>query len=294
MRAIGIDGDKSGQPANMAGVRAIHWEPGRLWSWWELMERFRAASYGAAVSSLMRALGVVTGANFAGLRDEAADQKVIRDQIEDARQTVEELPLSFTVREQFERLRKRADDGASSDELMIMLREYWNNLLTDMSRPWFLVIRDDRREFYEQSRPPFGSAVADHFPEARPDIAAASRCFALDEWTACVFHAMRVLEHGLRAIAVEVGLPSEAMAHENWKNVIDQVERKIRDMEGLPKSPEKAERLRVLSGLATEFRYFKDAWRNHVSHSRAVYAEIDATTVYGHVRYFMNLLAAGK
>lgn len=277
----------------MSADRGWVWEPGKLWGLLEFMERFRAASFGSAVSSIMRAMGFVSGTGYAGLKDDEEDRKLIAGQIEEARPGIEELPLSRAVRDQFGRLLKRMNNGGGGDELMIMTREFYNNLLIDMSGPWFLLIRQDRREFYEQSRQPFGEAVAERFPEAASDIAAASRCVALDEWTACVFHSMRALELGLRAIAAEVELPAEAMAHENWKNVIDQVERKIRDMEGLPKSSEKIERLRVLSSLASDFRYFKDAWRNHVSHSHAVYAEVEGIRVYQHVRSFMNLLAAG-
>ena len=45
------------------------------------------------------------------------------------------------------------------------------------------------------------------------------------------FIPMRVLEHGLRWLADAVGLPKEQVAHENWKNVIDQIERRIRSVE---------------------------------------------------------------
>jgi len=90
---------------------------------------------------------------------------------------------------------------------------------------------------------------------------------ALGEWTACVFHSMRVLEHGLRELASRVELSADAMAQENWKNVIDQIEAKIRAMEALPKSAEKSASLKVYSQAALQFRYFKDAWRNYISHT---------------------------
>ena len=138
---------------------------------------------------------------------------------------------------------------------------------------------------------PFGDKVAVAFEEATIDIQAASRCLALDEGTACVFHSMRVLEHGLRWLADAVGLPKEQVAHENWKNVIDQIERRIRSVETAPKSSDKLERLRVYSGAAVQFRYFKDAWRNHVSHARAHYDSRKAAAIWNHVKEFMQHLA---
>jgi hypothetical protein len=103
---------------------------------------------------------------------------------------------------------------------------------------------------------------------------------------------MRVLEHGLKKLAGEVDLPSDSMEHENWKNIIDQIEKKIREMEGLKKTPEKIERLKVLSGAAVQFRYFKDAWRNHVSHAHASYDNHSAPQVWTHVREFMRSIAS--
>jgi cell fate (sporulation/competence/biofilm development) regulator YlbF (YheA/YmcA/DUF963 family) len=154
----------------------------------------------------------------------------------------------------------------------------------------FLHIESQRRETYEQKEPLFGKPVADSFNAANRDIAAAGRCLALDEPTACVFHLMRVLEHGLRALAEKVGLDNDAMAHENWQNVIDQIEKKIRALDSLTKGPAKVDRLKNYSAAAVQFRYFKDAWRNHVSHARESYDPREAESVFIHVKEFMQHL----
>ena len=103
---------------------------------------------------------------------------------------------------------------------------------------------------------------------------------------------MRALEHGLRALAEKVGLDQGAMSHENWRSVIDQIERKIRLIEAEPKTPEKLARVTSLSDAALQFRYFKDAWRNHVSHARATYDQHSAERVWTHTETFMRQLAA--
>jgi hypothetical protein len=158
----------------------------------------------------------------------------------------------------------------------------------------FLYVPPERAVFWPTVTTPnmFGDVVADAFSNANRDIAAAGRCLALDESTACIFHLMRVLEYGLRDLAGRVGLPTEAMAHENWKNVIDQIEKKIRELETMPKGPIKTETLKEYSAAAVQFRYFKDAWRNHVSHSRDSYDLREADSVYVHVREFMQHMAA--
>lgn len=270
------------------------WGSHRLWSLWGIMQRFRASSFVAATSALARVATSITAANAVGLTSDAAmERQYVKRDLDNAEPVLKELPLSPVLRSQFDRL-KRQIDHIDGGELAVLIREFHNNLVVELTSAWFLMIKADRRDYYEQHESPFGQKVADTFSEANKDIAAASRCYALDEWTACIFHLMRVLEHGLRAIAAGVGLPSEVMAHENWKNVIDQIESKIRAMESNPKSAEKIERMRFLSSAAVQFRYFKDAWRNHASHSHASYDERDAETVWVHVRGFMQQMAGAS
>lgn len=173
-----------------------------------------------------------------------------------------------------------------------MLKELHNDIVDDLSHQLFLMVPEDRASLYRQPEPPFGENVAARFPNAAYDIAAAARCMALDEWTAAVFHLMRVLEKGLHSLATHLGLGlSSEIELENWKNIIDQIERGIRALEQTPKSASKTKALRFYSEAASQFRYFKDAWRNHVSHARAQYDEREALVIFEHVRTFMHDLA---
>jgi hypothetical protein len=101
---------------------------------------------------------------------------------------------------------------------------------------------------------------------------------------------MRVLGHGLRALAADVGKGFDV---QNWQNVIDQIESEIRSLgKTLPAGLAKSERLQFLSEAAKELSYFKDGWRNHVSHNRAIYDEHQARNVLEHVRSFMTVLSS--
>lgn len=55
----------------------------------------------------------------------------------------------------------------------------------------------------------FGEKVSLNFPSALEDIKEVGNCYATDRNTACVFHCMRVVEYGLRALAkrLRVKLP---------------------------------------------------------------------------------------
>jgi predicted outer membrane protein len=101
---------------------------------------------------------------------------------------------------------------------------------------------------------------------------------------------MRVLEHGLRALAKDVGRNFDV---QNWQNIIDEIESEIRHLsKSLPRGIQKNERIQFLSEAAKEFMYFKDGWRNHVSHGRGDYDEHQARSIMEHVRSFMTVLSA--
>jgi hypothetical protein len=103
---------------------------------------------------------------------------------------------------------------------------------------------------------------------------------------------MRVLEHGLRDLAARVGATfATSIELENWKNIIDVIEKQIRAQEALPKSPQKSEDLQFYTKAASQFWHFKDAWRNHVSHAREYYDEAEAMNVFNGVKHLMQQLA---
>jgi hypothetical protein len=88
-----------------------------------------------------------------------------------------------------------------------ILRERIDDELRDIT---FLFIREREVEFYENDLL-FGSDVQSNFPSATSDIKEAGNCFATGRATACVFHSMRVVEHGLRSLAkdLRVRLPKK-------------------------------------------------------------------------------------
>jgi HEPN domain-containing protein len=153
---------------------------------------------------------------------------------------------------------------------------------------YFKIEVKDKELFSEQNKP-FGDQVTSAFPECNDDIKAAARCLALGESNASVFHSMRILELGLRALAREVELSDDSAS--NWQNIIDQIESKIRILGKSKRFEGKDEKLRHLSAAAVQFRYFKDAWRNHVTHARSSYDENTAQSIFDHVRDFMQELS---
>ncbi len=84
----------------------------------------------------------------------------------------------------------------------------------------------------------FGNDVANNFPSAREDIKNAGNCLAVELPTAAVFHLMCVVEWGLRAFAVDLGLLEISVGRKNnktkpieyaqWEQILNQLPEKIR------------------------------------------------------------------
>ena len=99
---------------------------------------------------------------------------------------------------------------------------------------------------------------------------------------------MRILEIGLAILAKQLGVSSDQA---NWQNIIDQIEKELAEFEKKATRRQRATTLKFYSGAAVQFRYFKDAWRNHVAHVRDVYDEEDAERIFRSVKDFMIQLA---
>jgi hypothetical protein len=165
-------------------------------------------------------------------------------------------------------------------------------LIEELSARKFAFIPATKEAFFEKDDL-FGPDVAGKFKTAKQDIREAGNCLAADLNTAAIFHLMRVVELGLRALAkklhVEIGkVPVEYMT---WETVIDNIESKIRAFKQMPKGKKKADTLEFYHGLMGQFNFFKDVWRNHVMHSRKSYDEHRAMSAFVHVREFMQRLA---
>lgn len=289
--------------------------PGRLWSLLDmkpievaLVAEAAAAFAGARSTAAVEGLVVQVGMNVIdSIRRQTKEQGVnvevnVDDPGSGVRGLIQERVLaSILVAERglkgadldkkfhakVERIKKSVlADPFKSEDARVRMEELYLDLIAELSEPMFLHIAANRRTLYEQKSPSFGLEVDLMFPDAKRDIEAASRCLALDEWTACVFHCMRVLEHGLRPLAQRFNVDFKVYA---WHAVIKDVEQGIDALRNKGNLTDKdREEITFYSDAATQFRYFKDAWRNHVSHAREHYDERDADKVYGHVRDFMQ------
>jgi hypothetical protein len=130
------------------------------------------------------------------------------------------------------------------------------------------------------------------FPKAWMEMAEAGRSYAVGLYTAAVFHSMRGAEIGLRAVARELKVEfSYSIELAEQESIIREVEKKAKGLINDPKNDQRDKDQKFFSDIIIQFRAFKDAWRNRVSHGRESYDEAQALDVLEHVAKFFGVLA---
>lgn len=167
---------------------------------------------------------------------------------------------------------------------------------TELENRKFLYIPDSQDEFLRKKQL-FGRSVYEMFPDARIELTDAGTAFAMELYTACVFHLMRVAEHGLRTLArsVKVRLTHKAnfmpLDFGDWNQVITGIRGKIDAARRLTPGPRRQAKLEMYSNAADHCEYMKDIWRNTASHARKSYIESEALATMDRVKAFMQFLS---
>jgi hypothetical protein len=283
------------------------WEerPRELLSWWDMLQ-FSAHAFfwcGAALRS-------ISGDCAAGSAGVTPDGRVgfHMGNVLDAKARDKALAMLPSVVKQFrgiglEITAETAEDVIkelntenrySFDWLHTQARSLEGLAEKELRNKLFLYIPPERTKFWpSQANPyPFGEAVARAFPSATFDINNAGICVGTTLATAAVFHLMRIMEIGLRALGAKFGVSLERT---NWAPAIDQIESRIREMhkdaawKALLDCKEQQE---FYAQAASHFAILKDAWRNYTMHVRgSKYTEDEAERIFDNVRGFMQKLA---
>lgn len=174
-------------------------------------------------------------------------------------------------------------------ELKQELIELTYSIIKDLEEKLFVYIPKDNAEYYNQVDL-FG--IAHKFPEANKEITSAGNCYATGNYTACVFHLMRTVEYGLRYIADELNVQfSNNFKPKQWGDIIGAIETETKKIIQQPNSAQKDKDLVFYNHVATQFAFFKDAWRNQVMHTHSSYDQHQATSIMIHVKELMQNIA---
>src|SRR5688500_7320239 len=183
----------------------------------------------------------------------------------------------------------------SLGEVELLLRNLRLAIRRQLTKQYLITVPTSRADSIDNDKL-LGDEVSVAFPDAAVDIRAAGNCSALDLHTAAVFHLMRVTEYGLRWLAkrLKVTLTHKGkrtpVEYADWNKVITAIKNKLSAVRQHPPGSKRQTQLDAYSRAADQCEYFKDIWRNEVSHARRHYSAPEAEVVLVHVRDFMMSL----
>jgi hypothetical protein len=265
--------------------------PYSLVSWWDV-EKFAAQKFCYICGNLAGMSGRFQRAADLNLPHTSQDIIWLTEALEKAKDNCNEIGLTVSaiqIVKANDNLKGYIPSPNSLHPIQIsqLLVDLNSAIASEMSTHLFLRVPSERAKFYEQEQL-FGSVVDTNFNSAHRDIKASGSCYANGQTTASVMHLMRVLELGLLSLANKLGVP---IRKPDWENIINDIEAAIKKINGPSAGPNWKEERDFYSAAAKDFRYLKNAWRNHAMHVREHYDEPEARSILDHVKAFMGHLA---
>jgi hypothetical protein len=236
----------------------------------------------------------------------AKHHKKLKEILDEVEKDLDYLNLSFSSK-YFQAIRKKINATTTAGELSTEVEILSKRIDDELELIAFGFIPKDAVVYYDQPEL-FGTAVYTVFPKARDDIREAGNCLAHFLFNASVFHLMRTVEIGAKAMVRELSAQKflEVPASVNgsrqmvrrpvelcdWKTLSDGLHKALVTLEsGTKTSVAKKEKLEFYSHAVSQFRNFKDAWRNKVAHARTDYNHHEVKDIMNNARQFMQHLA---
>jgi hypothetical protein len=275
------------------------WDHGarRVWSLFAVLTFY--ASRFVSSTSLTALLSVYFDKTVGAFQAEGGDipsksfyAEIIR-KLGDLHDQLEEMGLSLSVKAA-DRIVGRLEGGARLPEMAADMKELQSRIVDELDSVLLLRVDADR---VEQYRAPLAGweAVVDRFSCAF-DIEEATKCFATERHTACVFHLMRVVESAVLELQIFLR-EKDLKAH--FGSVIQKLETLVQKARYDDVSTDLQSYLPFMREVLPQLHAVKDSWRNKVAHldNRIIptetFTEELASGVYSATLLLMNKLATG-
>jgi hypothetical protein len=185
--------------------------------------------------------------------------------------------------------------GSSNDTVITRIYSVLSLIRKELEEKQFLYIPTELVAYYERDDL-FGQLVSKKIPKAKENIREAGTCLALERPTACVAHLMHAVAAGMELVAKNLSVKySQPIEILDWQNIIQPIQAKIKEWQQKhPKSQRKYDALEQYSKIATQFDYFKHAWRNKVSHVATLYDIHQAKSVMSRTETLLQEIAESK
>ncbi len=156
-----------------------------------------------------------------------------------------------------------------------------------------LVLAPNLAKYYDPSPPLFSEEVHSQFPSAVYEIEEAAKCLAVGRSTAAVFHLMRVMEVGIRAVARCLSVPDPVKAvGKNWGMILKNIlAARTAKSSATPKTWACLDDEAYFDAVYATLDAVRNAWRNTTMHVENKYTAEEAEHILVAVRSFMMRLA---
>lgn len=125
------------------------------------------------------------------------------------------------------------------------------------------------------------------FPKVAFEVEEAGKCYALGRYTACVFHAMRMLELGLGALSTRLGIDDPSKPSEkNWGKILEKIRLRVDEL--WPKrNRSSGSEGAAFDELYANLEAVRNPWRNATMHVETIYAPHEALHILRCTVYFL-------
>ncbi|GEM_PF-665182 len=266
----------------------------RIWSLWDLL-KFNA-------DILVNRMMDLASIQINDWADPSTKQEVIGE-LQRIREVCSGLGLPECAEKATRAINYASDHFDKPDGIAALSLDLLHDIQSALSKRQFIYVRADRSNFVDNAMI-FGQSVSVAFPDARLDLQEAGNCLAAECNTAAVFHLMRSVEWGLRALAQSVGLISlkkttktgkakyTPISYSQWEDILNQLQDKVDSkLAKTKRGPLKQQLQEFYYPVLQDIRGIRDAWRNHVMHTRADYNRDEAAAIFLHVQRIMVTLA---
>jgi hypothetical protein len=209
----------------------------------------------------------------------------------------EELCQTFALTNALAAVRRMIDNVKHAYEKPLRIAHVIEDLyqirlriLDELQGRRFFYLDPPHANYYREAHEILSPDVLKAFPTISRDIEEASKCYALGRYTGCVFHLMRVMEHGMNALATELGV---SQPYRTWDKKIEKLSEAL--AEELRKSYSQtsplAGRLDFFKQATERLTAVQHALRNETMHARSHYGQDDAEDIYRSTVRFIEKLS---
>lgn len=267
-------------------------QPGRIVRLWDIMNSLRlhiiAQMYSdtCSVNAKIKREGIPKGTDQ-GFKDML--QKGFSAELhEDFRKCLPSVSLCY------DKIKSAVTDEILTETVCEHMRDLEAHIRGDLELATAFIIDRHDAMYLDENRVP--KLVTTRLNACVFDLEEASKCFAFDLNTACVYHCMCALDRVLpivyrRLKKLGAVYKKDDTLDKSWETILDTLQSAINGLGDKKKTPKVKGELKRHSVLCNHMRSVKSAWRNDTMHAKGQFTEEIARDILGQTIVFLKYVA---